>query len=170
MGKITFILGGARSGKSSLALNIAKGRVAFVATCQPLDKEMKERIGLHKKSRPSHWKTFENPDDMPKLLRGAGKSFDFIIIDCLTLFVSGLLLKGKSQACIEKKIRDILKILRKIRAKSLVISNEVGLGIVPGNKLSRDFRDIAGRVNQITAQNSDEVIFMLSGIPVKMKG
>ena len=92
MGKITLILGGARSGKSSYALNLAKKykKVAFIATCQGLDKEMRERIRLHKESRPKHWKTFEEPKELVKLIGKLNNSFDCILIDCLTLLVSNL--------------------------------------------------------------------------------
>ncbi len=172
MNKITFVLGGARSGKSSYALDLAKkqkGKIAFLATCQALDKEMEKRIALHKNSRPSHWQSFEEPRDIEKVLRNSGNSFDLIIIDCLTLWVSNLLLARNSQAQIEAKIGAVLSAAKKVKAKIIFVANEVGLGIVPANKLGRDFRDIAGKVNQITAKNSDRVFFMVSGIPWRIK-
>ncbi len=172
MAKIIFILGGARSGKSRLAIKLAKKdarKVAFIATCMALDREMEKRISLHKRNRPINWQTFEAPKDIALLLKKIGSKFEIIIIDCLTLLVSDLLLKGLKEKAIEDKINKILDTLKKIKAKSIIVSNEVGLGIVPKNKLARDFRDIAGRVNQIVAEKSDEAFFMLAGIPIKIK-
>lgn len=112
MGKITFISGGARSGKSKLALELAKqngGRTAFIATCQPRDLEMQKRIGLHKELRPKRWKTYEEPFELQGLVKKIGTKFDLIIIDCLTLLVSNLFLSGvnpvrdKTTQAIEKK-------------------------------------------------------------------
>ena len=173
MGKIIFILGGARSGKSSYAIRLAErlGRkVAFIATCLPLDKEMKRRIEIHKKNRPSHWQTFEGQKNILYLLKKLSSGFNIIIIDCLTLFISNLLLEGIDDNSIEDKINKMLDILKSIKCKSIIISNEVGLGIVPKNCLGRRFRDLAGRVNQIITQKADEVFFMISGLPLKIKG
>ena len=172
MGKITFILGGARSGKSTHAVILAKKhrKVAFIATCQPLDKEMHERIQLHKEARPKNWKTFEEPKDIEGLLRKIGNEFECVIIDCLTLLVSNLILDGYKKEEILKKIEAMLIILRKKKAMVIMVSNEVGLGLVPANRLGRDFRDIAGKVNQAAAKEADEVFFTVSGIPMKIKG
>jgi len=171
MNKITLILGGARSGKSSYALRLAKKykKVAFIATCLGLDKEMQERIRLHKESRPKHWKTFEEPRDLARLIGKLGNGFDCILIDCLTLLVSNLILSKNSQEQILEKIEELLAVLSKKKAKVIMVSNEVGLGLVPVNKLGRDFRDIAGRVNQMVAKNAGEVFFILAGIPLKIK-
>lgn len=172
MGKITFILGGAKSGKSTYALMLAKKRTqkaAFVATCQALDNEMKQRIRLHKKERPSDWQTFEEPYDILNVLKKIGGKFDCIIIDCLTLLVSNLILSKEKNSSIEIKITEIIKYLKKIRASAIIVSNEVGLGIVPANRLARNFRDIAGSVNRIVSRDADEVLFMVAGIPLKIK-
>lgn len=171
MAKITLILGGARSGKSKFALKLAdKYRdVAFIATCQATDKEMKERIQLHKNIRPGHWKTFEDGVDIDSLLMKMGNTFDCILIDCLTLLVSNLMLERRKEKEILKKIKAMLIILKKKKAKVIIVSNEVGLGLVPANKLGRDFRDIAGKVNQVAAREADEVFFMVSGIPWEIK-
>jgi len=172
MGKITFILGGARSGKSRFAIKLAEENaknVAFIAPCQPLDSEMKKRIMLHKKARPVHWQTFEEPRNILLLLKKIGDKFELILMDCLTLFISNLLLKNFKEAFIENEVSQILSMLKKIKAKSIIISNEVGLGIIPKNKLGRDFRDITGRVNQLVAAKSNEVFFMAAGIPLKIK-
>jgi len=172
MSKITFVLGGARSGKSSYALKLAReygGKVAFIATCQPLDAEMKKRIDRHKKSRPSCWQTFEEPKDAASLLKMIGAKFDTIIIDCLTLMICNLMMDKQNEGAIEKKFKDMLNALDKIKAQVIIVSNEVGLGIVPDNKLGRGFRDIAGRINQIVASKADNVFFLVSGIPWKIK-
>jgi adenosylcobinamide kinase/adenosylcobinamide-phosphate guanylyltransferase len=169
---MTFILGGARSGKSTYACKLAHKykKVAFIATCVGLDKEMRERIRLHKESRPKHWATFEEDKDLGKLLEKVDNSFDCILIDCLTLLVSNLILAGYNQEQIIKKISDMLCVLNKKKARVIIVSNEVGLGIVPANKLGRDFRDIAGRVNQLVAGSCDEVFFIAAGIALKIKG
>lgn len=171
MGKITFVLGGARSGKSAYSLKLAKKykKVAFVATCLHLDKEMKKRIELHKKSRPSYWRTFESTQGISSLLEEIGSKFEVIIIDCLTLWVSGLLFSGLMEDAIEEEIIKTLSVLKKIKGSSIIVSNEVGLGIVPRNKLARRFRDIAGRINQLVAAKSNNVFFMISGLPLKIK-
>jgi len=170
MGKITLILGGARSGKSAYALKIAaKKNTAFVATCQGLDKEMCERIRLHKLSRPEHWKTVEEPYLSPKIVTSISNKFECLVIDCLTLWVSNLILKKKSPRYIGSEIIKIMKLLKESRVQAVIVSNEVGLGIVPANKLSRNFRDIAGKVNQIVARGADKVVFMVSGIPWRIK-
>lgn len=171
MGKITFILGGARSGKSRYALKLAKeySKIAFIATCEPLDSEMKKRIELHRKNRPLNWQTFEQPQCVSRLLKQIGNKYEMIVIDCLTLLVSNMLLKGNPEAAIENEVKKILSTLNKNRAKAILVSNEVGLGIIPDNKLGRDFRDIAGRINQGVAEESDEVFFIVSGIPWRIK-
>ena len=172
MGKITFILGGARSGKSAHAIRLAEDlgrRVAFIATCQGLDNEMKRRIAGHKRQRPGGWKTFEEPLRPARILKNINAGFDVIIIDCITLLVSNLLLKGLKEKDIETRIAETLAAFKKTKAAAIIVSNEVGLGIVPKTSLGRDFRDIAGRINQMVAEKSDEVFFMVSGIPWRLK-
>lgn len=171
MAKIILVLGAARSGKSSYATELAKRykKVAFIATCQGLDEEMKERIIRHRKDRPKGWKTFEEPKELTRLLKNTGDAFDCIIIDCLTLLVSNLVLCGHKEKEILNIAGDILAQLNRKKAKAIIVSNEVGLGIVPANKLSRDFRDIAGKVNQIIAKSAESVVFMVAGIPLKVK-
>lgn len=172
MGRITLVLGGARSGKSRLALTLAKRykKVAFVATCEALDTEMKRRIRMHKKVRPAYWKTYEEARELVSLMEKIGDSFDCIVIDCLTLLVSNLVLAGYGEADIIKKAEKLLAVLKKKKADAIMVSNEVGLGIVPDNELGRRFRDIAGRVNQLAAEAADEAYLTISGIPLKIKG
>jgi adenosylcobinamide kinase / adenosylcobinamide-phosphate guanylyltransferase len=172
MGKMTLILGGARSGKSAYALQLAgrsKKRVAFIATCRPSDKEMKERVRLHQSQRPRHWRTFEETENVASRLQKMGNAFECIVIDCLTLLVSNLMLKKRTAAAIGLEIGEMTACLKKMKARAILVSNEVGLGIVPDNKLARDFRDIAGRVNQRVAREADEVFFMVSGLPLRVK-
>lgn len=172
MAKIIFIVGGARSGKSSHALALAKEykKVAFVATCQGLDEEMKKRIRCHQATRPKQWTTMEEPKEVASLLANVKDEFNCILIDCLTLLVSNLILDGYCEKEILNKIQDLLNVLKKKKCVIIIVSNEVGLGIVPDNKLGRDFRDTAGKANQIVAQEADEVFFTVSGIPIKIKG
>lgn len=173
MGNITFILGGARSGKSSYAIELAKKigtNTAFIATCIPLDEEMRLRIQNHKEQRPSEWQTFEEPKDVAPLIQKIGSRFDLIIIDCLTILITNLLLNEMPDEVIEKKINDIVDALASTGSSAIIVSNEVGLGIVPDNPLSRRFRDLAGRINQMVSARADEVYFMVSGLKLPMKG
>jgi len=171
MGKIILILGGARSGKSMYALRLAKKykKVGFIATCQALDKEMRERILKHQKTRPKNFKTFEEFKDPLSLLNRIKKDFDCIIIDCLTLLVSNLILDGYKENEVLKNISNLLGALKKASAESIIVSNETGLGIVPAHKLGRDFRDIIGRVNQLVAKDADEVFFIVAGLAMTIK-
>lgn len=172
MKNMTFILGGARSGKSTYALELARKhrKVAFIATCEGLDAEMIKRIKTHKESRPRHWQTFEEAKDVAGMLESMDKRFDCIVIDCLTLLVSNLLLAKASHKAIEAKVSRMLENLRKKKCRAIIVSNEVGLGLVPVNKLAREFRDIAGKINQAVAKEADEVFFMASGLPCRIKG
>jgi adenosylcobinamide kinase/adenosylcobinamide-phosphate guanylyltransferase len=173
MGKITLILGGARSGKSRYAIGLAKkasGRVAFIATARGLDEEMKRRIWVHRKRRPSHWKTVEETKDLAAAVTKLRGRCDFAIIDCLTLFISNLMLDGRPDRYVEKSIDKMVKTLKRAPFDCAVVSNEVGLGIVPENPIARRFRDLAGRVNQMTAEAADDVYFMTAALPLKIKG
>ena len=138
MAEIIFILGGARSGKSSHAVRIAKdsgGRTAFIATCEPGDEDLEKRVARHKRERPRAWKTFEEPEKVATLLGKIRGKFDVILIDCLTLFTSNLLLKGHSEKAIKSEVSRLLSAIRKGRSKAILISNEVGLGVHPETKL-----------------------------------
>lgn len=172
MGKITFLLGGARSGKSQFALESAKkaGKsVLFVATAIPFDEEMRRRIRLHRKNRPSHWKTAEAPKGLCALLKKIPKKIDLVIIDCITIYISNLLLENKPDSFIEKEVISILNTLKKSSLNCIIVSNEVGMGIVPENALARKFRDLAGKINQLIANASQEAYFIISGVPLKLK-
>ncbi len=171
MGRLILILGGARSGKSTYALELAKKhkKVAFIATCQGLDDEMKERIRLHQQGRPKEWKTYEEPKDLLSLISNIGNEHNCILIDCLTLLVSNLILDGYQENDIIQKIKAMIAALKHRDIPVILVSNETGLGIVPDTKLGREFRDIAGKVNQVAAAEADEVFFMFCGLASKLK-
>ncbi len=173
MGKLTFIVGGARSGKSTYALGLAEKNknVAFVATCacSDSDPEMVRRIELHKKERPSHWKVFEESRNVASLLKEIGSQFDVILVDCLTLFISQMLVETVEEDVIKNQAQEIVHAVKKIKARVIIVSNEVGLGVVPEYPLGRQFRDLSGRINQLMAREADEVFFMVSGLPLQVK-
>ena len=173
MKKIIFILGGARSGKSSYAVNLAKSlgkRIVFIATCIPGDSEMEHRIKLHKKSRPRTWRVIEEGVHIDSVLKRAKTGCDAILIDCMGLFISNLMMVESSDKKIESKLRQVIGQIEKMASGVIVVSNEVGMGIVPDNLLARRFRDLLGRVNQMIAQSADKVIMMNAGIPMMIKG
>ena len=179
-GKLIFITGGARSGKSNfaekMALSLGKS-VAYLATGQPLDKEMDYRIKKHKTKRPTEWETYEEPIEVSELVSSLGRKKEVILIDCLTLLVSNLLLREKNKAenpqgeeKILLEIEKLTEISYQVPAQIIIVSNEVGMGLVPDNPLGRVYRDILGRANSIIANKADEVFMMISGIPLKIKG
>ncbi len=173
MAKLTLILGGARSGKSSFAVWLAKkyNNVAYVATAQALDDEMRERIEQHKRQRPASWHVIESPRDVAMTLEGLRA--DLILIDCLTLHVTNMLLddnkKEAKEEYITEEIERLCTVSKNSAADVIMVSNEVGLGIVPADPVSRSFRDIAGKTNQIAASQADEVYLITAGIPQKLK-
>lgn len=168
---ITFILGGARSGKSRFALELADnskdgGRKAYIATAQAMDDEMKARIKKHKEERSGEWVTFEEPLNISTLISNIHKSYNIILLDCLTLWLSNLMLNNKN---IKVEIESFISSLSTIHCSLFTVSNEVGLGIVPDNALSRKFRDLSGYLNQKMAALADEVYLVTAGIPLKIK-
>lgn len=169
--RIIFITGGARSGKSDYALKTAEdiGKIrGYIATAEALDDEMRERIEIHRKSRGDGWHTIEEPRDLLRLFESPQIKYDVLIIDCLTLWVSNLIGDGLNDEDIIKMADSLSKRIDKYKQNIIFVTNEVGMGIVPDNPLSRRFRDIAGKVNQIIAAVSNEVYIMVSGIPVKI--
>lgn len=170
--RLILILGGARSGKSSFAMKLAgekTGKKFYLATAEALDNEMKARIERHKKERPSSWETIEETKDILQTLKNLRSKCDVVILDCVTLWLSNLLHKGHDEPEILKITEELLSVVKKNDYLLVAVSNEVGLGIVPDNELARRFRDIAGRVNQEIASAADEVYFLLSGIPKRIK-
>lgn len=173
MSEFIFITGGARSGKSNLAVRLAKetkGKVCFIATCLPQDGEMRERVRRHKLSRPKSWKTIEEPLDLAGAVKTASEVSSCVIIDCLTLWISNLVLSGAADKDIRRYSLEAIQSVKKSKVNAIVISNEVGSGIVPDNQMARGFRDIAGEVNQAFAGSCDKAYFVVSGLPILLKG
>jgi len=172
MSELILVTGGVRSGKSTYAQRLAEassGRVFYVATAEALDAEMRKRIKAHKKSRAKGWTTIEEPIRVARAIQTIPHGKNTIILDCLTLFISNLIHKGRSDAQICAEMKNILKTIRKRSGFFIVVTNEVGSGIVPEGRLSRRFRDLQGMVNQIAAKEADRVCLLVSGIPVPIK-
>jgi len=169
---VTFVLGGCRSGKSSYALKLAEQipgtEKIFIATCIPHDEEMKDRVERHRKERSSLWKTLEIPLLLSEAIRKNDHN-NVILADCLTLWISNLLLETNELEEIAGHIENLAKTLESVRCPVILVSNEVGTGIVPENRLARLFRDAVGFANQQIAASSDRVIWMVAGIPVAIK-
>ena len=183
MSRLTLILGGARSGKSRYAQELAAGEAAgrpvlFVATAQAGDEEMTARIARHQADRPAHWRTAEEPLDVAGLLRRE-RDAPVVLIDCLTFFVTNHLLRsGEAAHCeadvwdeagTEAAVADLLLAAQECEARVIIVSNEVGLGLVPETALGRVWRDVAGRANQAAAQAAEAVLFLVAGLPLRVK-
>jgi len=161
---LTFVTGGARSGKSSHALRLAAaaGRpVAMIATAEARDAEMLERISAHRAERPAAWRTVEEPLDLGGALRGLAPE-EFAIVDCLSLWVSNLL-EASGAATVEALAAEAAALAARHPGGCVAVSNEVGMGIVPVNALARAYRDALGRVNAIWAEAADDAVFAVSG-------
>jgi adenosylcobinamide kinase/adenosylcobinamide-phosphate guanylyltransferase len=175
--KITFIIGGARSGKSSFALKEASkvsGQKAYLATAEALDGEMKDRIEKHKAERGNDWDTFEEPVKISDVILNLNDKNSAVLLDCLTIWLSNILIRAESAGpgheSPEESIHKFIDSLKRLNdLKLFIVSNEVGAGIVPENKLARRFRDLAGTLNQKVAEIADEVYMVTAGIPVKIK-
>ena len=194
--KLILVLGGAASGKSQVALDLARGlappqaapvpvrrgqtpradagkgvspRCAFVATGQALDQEMKVRIERHQATRSSDWETAEVPTDLADWFRYNSNNYHVVVLDCLTLWLSNLQGQRLRDVAVFKATTDLLQAIRTTRARVVIVSNELGLGLVPATKAVRAFRDLAGRVNQQVAAEADEVYLTISGLPLRVK-
>jgi adenosylcobinamide kinase/adenosylcobinamide-phosphate guanylyltransferase len=169
--KLIFILGGAASGKSQAALDLAGpgGPKAFVATGQALDREMKARIERHRATRSSDWETAEVPTDLAKWFSENKHVYQVVVLDCLTLWLSNLKGKRLSDSAISDVMTNLLLAIRATKARVVIVSNELGLGLVPATKPVRAFRDLAGRINQQVAAEADEVYLTISGLPLRLK-
>lgn len=186
MSQTFLILGGARSGKSSFAEDIAeklgKNEVVYLATAQALDQEMEDRIKYHQKQRPKEWKTVEEPIEVKEAVENIGRG-KTILMDCLTLYISNIILKKEGlndkknnlqqEVNIEKEIigeiKEIINTAKVKKMNLIIVSNQVGQGVVPNNELGRLFRDIAGRANQFVAHKVDRVFLMVAGFPIDIK-
>jgi adenosylcobinamide kinase / adenosylcobinamide-phosphate guanylyltransferase len=168
-GKLILLLGGARSGKSRMALERAEGLpgdLVYIATAEALDAEMSERIARHRAERGERWRTVDAPLDLAgAVLRedGAGK---VLLVDCLTLWLSNVMLREEDVAAATARLLDALS---RRQGTVLLVSNEVGMGIVPENALARRFRDEAGRLNQAMARIADEVVLVCAGLGLRIK-
>ena len=164
---VSLVLGGARSGKSRYAeglLSLHTGNRIYLATAEPGDAEMRARIEDHRRRRGTSWRTVEAPLDIAPVIAGAGD--DAILLDCLTLWLANLMSAGRDIGKAERELRGALG---DVRATVVLVSNEVGLGIVPDNALAREFRDHAGRLNQAMAALADRVFFLAAGLPLTLK-
>jgi adenosylcobinamide kinase/adenosylcobinamide-phosphate guanylyltransferase len=172
MKTITYISGGSRSGKSRHALCLARqftGRKAYIATAQALDAEMEERIRKHRRERSDQFLTLEEPLDLAAGLAGIPANTEVAVIDCLTLWLSNLMHfhgNGKEDF---PEVGAFLQVLNCPPCSLIIVSNEVGMGIVPGNEMSRRFRDLAGRLNQQVAAKAQRAMVVISGIPLVLK-
>lgn len=180
MGELILILGGARSGKSSLAqrlaLDLGGERVLFLATAEALDDEMRARISVHRQERPVGWRTVEEPMQVADALREHHADAKVVLLDCVTLWVTNVMLTlgeepdpDEAEDLVLEGVRDLLAAVRDGGATLLAVSNEVGLGVVPTYPLGRLYRDLLGRVNQILASEADQVLFMIAGLGIDLK-
>ena len=185
MGKIILVTGGARSGKSSYAEKLAKetfGKILYIATSIPFDEEMKLRVKKHKAQRPKEWETFEGYKDYDINLSEKLKNTNGVLLDCITNMVTNLILEKctdvdninkeeilEIEAYVDGEINKLIELIEMNDSKFIIVTNEVGMGLVPEYPLGRLFRDIAGRANQILAKAAEEVYFCVSGIPVRIK-
>jgi len=178
------LTGGARSGKSSKAEELAKeigGRVLFVATADAGDADMQYRITRHRNSRPASWDTIEASRQIGKRIMETKKEYDVIIVDCLTMLACNVVDSSVNQmgedvseevveGLLKNETDDLIQAIKALKSTFLIVTNEVGLGIVPDNRLSRLYRDALGRANQRVAESCDEVIFLISGCSWHVKG
>jgi adenosylcobinamide kinase/adenosylcobinamide-phosphate guanylyltransferase len=182
MGRLIFILGGARSGKSTYAQRLAErsGKsVAYIATAQAGDDEMSARITKHRADRPAEWTTLEIQQDIAAYLKGHPAQAGLYLLDCVTLLVTNILFQHtagevtdeqKATVAIKEEVGELLAYIRAQKADWIVVSNEVGLGLVPPYPLGRIYRDLLGMANQRLAAAADEVYMLMAGIPVPIHG
>jgi adenosylcobinamide kinase/adenosylcobinamide-phosphate guanylyltransferase len=172
---LVFVLGGASSGKSDVALQLAGKGIdpraprAFVATAEGMDEEMALKIARHRQSRSSAWATAEVPVNLTGWLNEEGRRYRVIVIDCLTMWLSNHCGLGKKEADILEDVRALLHVIRRSAARFVLVSNELGMGLVPADARSRRFRELAGDVNQLVAQEADDAYFVVSGMCLSLK-
>jgi len=168
------VLGGCRSGKSSYALETAQKfsgtKKVFIATCVPRDDEMKLRVTRHQQERNRHWHTVEAPLHLAEAIVEAGGKASVLLVDCLTLWVNNLLMENYDSEQILDLVQSLTHSVSSVTCPVILVSNEVGTGIVPENKLARLYRDLVGSTNQAVAACADQVVWTVAGIPVVIKG
>ncbi len=168
-GRVALVLGGARSGKSRFAEELALGgglAPVYVATATAEDEEMRVRVALHRSRRDVSWRTVEAPLDLAGAIEAEAAPHVTLLIDCLTLWLSNVMLAGRD---VEAETEQLLAVLSKATGPTILVSNEVGLGVVPDNALARAFRDAQGRLNQSVAALADRVTFLAAGLPLDLK-
>ena len=171
MNALELVLGAARSGKSGYALDIAKGfgnAVTWIATADAYDEEMQDRINKHKAERPSEWKTIESPLYLSSALLKGAKINQCTVVDCLTLWLSNWLCRDDEAGFLQER-EKVIDALQHLSGRILLVSNEVGWGIVPENALSRRFRDATGKLHQDIAKIASRVTLVVAGIPMHIK-
>ncbi|MEM6464433.1 MAG: bifunctional adenosylcobinamide kinase/adenosylcobinamide-phosphate guanylyltransferase [Pseudomonadota bacterium] len=167
---LTFVLGGARSGKSGFAERLIEEsglEAVYVATGRAFDTEMEARIGVHQQRRGNMWRTVEEPLALADVLKDEASEGRAVLVDCLTLWLTNLMMEERDLPTEAQRLADGLSGLS---GAVVLVSNEVGFGIVPDNRMARDFRDHAGRLHQMIAERADQVYLMAAGLPLKMKG
>ncbi|MCL6621081.1 MAG: bifunctional adenosylcobinamide kinase/adenosylcobinamide-phosphate guanylyltransferase [Syntrophobacterales bacterium] len=170
--RLALVLGGAKSGKSRLAQELAERHpppLLYVATGEAGDPEMAARIARHREARGPAWETWEVPRELPEALGRLAPRFGAVLVDCLTLWLSNLLLANLPEGELEAAQERLLDAARKVACPLILVSNEVGSGIVPDNPLARRFRDLAGRLHQRLAAQADLVLLCVAGLPVVLK-
>lgn len=173
--QLILVLGGARSGKSAFAESLAGHgeQTLFVATAEPLDEDMRRRILKHRERRPAAWDTLEEPLDPAAVIPSALAGHDTLLLDCVTVWVSNLMLALGDKAHVETEILAragaLLDLYDRTPASWIVVSNEVGSGVVPATGLGRDYRDVLGKVNQLLASRADQVYLMVAGLAMELK-
>lgn len=172
MPKVTLLTGGSRSGKSRLAQTAASSyqRRTFIATAIGCDEEMLMRIARHQEERRGQFRTIEAPIRLADAITAIGADSDVILVDCLTVWTSNLMYERERGVKLDEEIAILLEVLRAPPCDMFVVTNEVGMGIVPDNAVAREFRDLAGKLNQQVAAIADNVILMVSGLPLYLKG
>ena len=176
-GSVTLVLGGVRSGKSRYAQQLAEqaGRVVFVATAKASDSssddEMRRKIDRHREDRPKHWMTIEEPLELPRVLTEHAADCDVIVVDCLTIFAANLMeAEGEDREAIESRVKSLCEALHHANCSVVLVSNEVGSGVVPAYAVGCRFRDLLGEINQSVARVADDVVLMVAGLPLALKG
>jgi len=173
MNTSTLVIGGCRSGKSNHALTLAAAfhiqPKTFVATCTAQDEEMRQRIQRHQKERGGQWRTLEVPLKIAAAITAHGGTAGIMLVDCLTLWISNMMMEGVDDRTILQQCQEVCELLKAPPCPIILVSNEVGTGIVPENEMARRYRDLAGWVNQQMAAACQNVIWMVAGIPVPIK-
>jgi len=172
-GSVTLVLGGVRSGKSRYAQQLAgqSRHVVFVATAKASDDEMRAKIERHRGDRPTGWLTVEEPVELPRVLAEYEVDSDVIVVDCLTVYAANLLeTVGEDGDALESRVQMLCDALREMNCRVIVVSNEVGSGVHPVSPLGRRYRDLLGEINQQVARVADDVVLMVAGLPLALKG